>query len=178
MLSPAAMLKLRLIVLERDVPQVTQALGELGVVHLRSSVQEGESRLAPGKLDEEIARCRGLMERLSNLMELFGFGQVGLAGGPRPGIALEQVEQLVGSLEEKAAGLSGELGKAQHALEGAEERLEELHPYRGFRSPLQPLAASPFLEVKAGLADPEEYELMRVIAFALDCPMPPLASAA
>ena len=161
MLSPAAMLKLRLIVLERDVALVTQVLGELGVVHLRSSVEAGEGRLVPEVVGEQLTRCRALAGRLDSLMERLGVSAGPLAPVRRQQTALDQVEAFVSSLEERAARPSQELRATGQAVADTEELLRDLTPYRDIRGSLRPLAESAFLELKAGRVASADLERMR-----------------
>ncbi|MHC5033515.1 MAG: V-type ATPase 116kDa subunit family protein, partial [Planctomycetota bacterium] len=162
MLSPAAMHKVRIYVMERDARRVARALGKLGVVHLSSSVEDSEGRLQPEAIEEEAARCQDLTERLRALME-----QLGVEETPRrlplpePAGGLDEVAKLVTTLEASVATQADQLGEAEQALADTEEILHELSPYRHVRGPMQRLAGSTFLEVKAGTADRAGFEAMR-----------------
>jgi hypothetical protein len=159
------MLKLRLIVLEREARQVARTLGEMGVVHLKSSVEETGRRLDPEELDGELARCRALAERAGSLMELLGVAtaapSAGRKAGRLPQIGLEQAEDVIASLEQQAAVPSARLSEAQQALVETDEVIREVFPFRQVGSPLRALAESAFVGVKAGALDAGELEPLR-----------------
>ena len=159
MLSPAAMRKVRIFVLERDVDGVTKALGEVGVVHLRSSVEEAEGRLEPEHLGGEIERCGRLMERLRGLMQRMGVAESGPPGrAAGAAVSVGQIEELVNSLQARVAEQADELTRTEQALADAEEMLRALSPYKDVRGPLSRLAESDFLAIKAGSAGPAELD--------------------
>ena len=155
------MRKLRLVVLERDMRRVARALGELGVVHLRSSLEEGRGRLVPEALDEEVARCRSLMARLNALMTRLDVQPAGRAVGPVPVVGMEQAEELARSLGTMVERPSEELAKTQRALSETEALVGELAPYRELKGPVRPLLESAFLEVKVGSVAPRDFERMQ-----------------
>jgi len=155
------MLKLRLIVLERDVRQVARALGELGVVHLRSSVEETGRRLQPESLDQELANCRALAERARNLMELLGVTAAAPSAGRIPQVRMEQAEKAIAAIEQQTSAPAARLADCQRALADTDALIGEIFPFRQLKSPLRPLTESAFLEVRAGAVAPDELEPMR-----------------
>ena len=68
MLSLQAMRKVRIFVLGRDEERLVRVLGALGVVHLRSSVEESGGELQPEDVQAEMERCRDLQRRLEGLL--------------------------------------------------------------------------------------------------------------
>ncbi|MHC4787871.1 MAG: V-type ATP synthase subunit I [Planctomycetota bacterium] len=162
MLSPAEMRKLRIFVMERDMDRAARALGRLGVVHLRSSVEESEGQLDPEATEEQVQSCRHLRERLGGLMQRLGIEQpVGPNLAPESGPGVEQVQELVESLEEKVATETGQLEEARQALADTEEILQELAPYEEVGGSLRRVGESAFLAMKAGTASHSSIDQMQ-----------------
>jgi len=154
MFRPTEMRKLRLVVLARDVPAVTAALGRLGVLHLRSSVEESGGLLQPESTEGELKRIRELSQRLEGLCERLGVDDG--AGPEQPAFVPgppEQIEALINTVERQAAGRLARYEQCESALADAEEILRELEPYKSVRWPLQKLADSLFVSVRVGTAD-------------------------
>ena len=72
MFRPVPMLKLRVLLLDRDVDALTRALGRIGVLHLINAVAQSEHQLLSGvdrsaairRLETLTQRCRDVMENL------------------------------------------------------------------------------------------------------------------
>ena len=160
MLSPIPMRKVRIFVLARDEGRVTGALAALGVLHLRSSVEESGGELQPEDLQGEIDRCTDLLRRLEGLSERLGVeAPLDLPAGDLPGIG--DVEELVASLEERTAEQRGEATELEEGIRDTGELVERLAPYREVRSSLTRLAGSELLSVTAVRGAPEELAAMR-----------------
>ena len=161
MLRAAAMKKVRMCILERDMDRVTKALGELGALHLVSSVEESEGRLEAEHLDQEVARCRDLLERARRLAERMAVEtpEAPSVGDLKNGT--DEAERLVGALEGETAALAERVESLEQALGDTEEIVRELAPFRDVDSPLSRLADSTFLEVRAGAVPLDRFAAMR-----------------
>ena len=102
MFSPAAMRKARIFILGRHMQRVAQALGQLGVMHLRSSVDEIGGQLQPKEVGEEIQRCRALEDRRRRLMALLQVAEVEPSPGAPPD-SLDEIERSLSLLESLAS---------------------------------------------------------------------------
>jgi len=149
MFSPEAMLRARIVVLARQMEAVAKALGRLGVIHLRSSLEDAGAELHPEDLGDQIERCRSLRERLERLTDLVGQVPEERSAGSA-GLSLDQIESLMSLLESQASAWAKELAAQEQALADAEEILRELAPYREVKSPLSGLAESALLDLKVG----------------------------
>ncbi len=151
MLSPAAMRKLRIFVLERDLDEVTRRLGRLGIVHLRSSVEGSEGLLEPERLGDRIDRCRRLSERVEELLAALDI-PAGRARGPEPESLppVEHIQALVDTLSSAVERDRSALQSAREALRDTEETLEELAPLKDAGGSLRPLMDSDLVEARAG----------------------------
>jgi V/A-type H+-transporting ATPase subunit I len=151
MLKPAAMLKARIVVLERDVEPLATALGALGVVHLKSSVDESGGQLRPEKIGERLKRCGQLMDRLQTLMQvLLVEAPREAAGAAAPAMSVDDSERLIATLEAEVAGRVKDLEAARTGLSETTELLLELEPYREVSAALAPLLGSDLLDVRPG----------------------------
>ncbi len=168
MLSPAAMRKARIFVLGRQVDRVARALGRLGVMHLRSSVEESEGKLQPEEVGEELQRCRHLMDGLQGVMSLLEVEEEEHVPQARPQDApapapfsVEEGERLVALLESRVAEQSRQLDRLSEGLADTDEILRELAPYRDVNVPLSGLDESAFVELKAGMLERRQLDRMR-----------------
>jgi len=157
MLQPAPMLKARIVVLERDVARVATALGALGVVHLKSSVEESGGQLQPEDLGEELKHCNRLMGRLKDVMEaLMVKPSAEALPDPAEAMSVAEVEELVATLERSIGERIKQLAAARQDLSETEEMLQALEPYRELSAPLTPLRRSGLLELKVGRIAPDQ----------------------
>lgn len=160
MFSPVAMRKARIFVLERQAERVARALGRLGVMHLRSSVEEAGGELQPEEVGDEIQRCRALRDRLGRVMDLLEVAEAErVPAGSR--ISVEETDTLVRLLESQVSSQSEQLAELAQALADTEDILSELAPYRDVRAPLSRLAESAFLDLRAGRATPMQLAEIR-----------------
>ncbi len=160
MLSSEAMLKARIVVLARQMEPVAKALGRLGVIHLRSSLEDSGGELEAEQVGDGIQRCQILQRRLEHLLDL-----VRVAPQERPrgeaGLSVDRIEDVLNSLESQASAWSQEVEGLEEALADTEEILRELAPFREVRSPLTRLAESPLLDLKVGAVGRARLEEMR-----------------
>ena len=162
MLTAAAMRKLRIVVLEGQARHVAEVLGRLGVLHLKSSVEEGEGRLEPERLEQRVARCRDLTGRLEGLLTRLGFQEEAAAAPPSgPAASLHEIEALVQTVEARLAEKADQLDAAEQAFSDTEEIIDTLTPLRTLRSPLERLAQSDLLEMRTGVLAPEQMGTLR-----------------
>ena len=160
LLKPAPMLKVRIVVLEHDVEPVAHALGALGLVHLKSSVEESGGQLQPEDIGDRLKRGNQLMGRLEELMEVLLVeppdeeeaptheGRPMPASGPA--MTAAEVETLLATLEKDVGPRVQALETAREGLDDSGELLSELEPYREVNTTLAPLLRSELLELKAG----------------------------
>ncbi|MGD2174596.1 MAG: V-type ATPase 116kDa subunit family protein [Candidatus Brocadiaceae bacterium] len=154
------MRKVRIFILGRDEERVTRALGSLGVVHLKSSVEESGGELQPEDLEDEIEHYTALLRAIRGLQDTLG-----LEAPEHPPTddlpPLEEIEEVLATLEEKTEAQRQELQSIDEALRETEELIEELEPFAGVRSALNRLAQSEFLSVTAGELAPERMGALR-----------------
>jgi V/A-type H+-transporting ATPase subunit I len=163
LLKPAAMLKARIVVLERDVEPVARALGALGVVHLRSSVEDSGGQLQPENIGDRLKHCNHLMGRLQDLMEVLLVelpepeAPAGAEARPDAGQAMsvQDAEGLLATLESSVGPRVKELETAREGLADTADLLLELEPYRDVATTLAPLQQSDLLELRAGRVAPD-----------------------
>jgi len=151
MLTAAAMRKLRIVVLEGQARRVAEVLGRLGVLHLRSSVEEGGGRLEPERIEEDVSRCRSLAARLEGLSRKLDVRQApAAAAAPESAMGVQEVEKLLDTVEAGVAEQGEQLARAEQALSDTEEIVRGLTPFRTVRSALERLADSDLLDMRAG----------------------------
>jgi V/A-type H+-transporting ATPase subunit I len=160
MLSPAQMRKVRIFILARDEQRVTRALGRLGAVHLRSSVEESGGELQPAHLEEEVDRYEDLLRRVERTMA--GFDQEPPSSPPARELpSVEEAEELLDTLDEQTRQQREELEAVETGLEDTEELVERLEPFSDMESSLKRLTESDLLSVTAGRAGPEALQRIR-----------------
>jgi V/A-type H+-transporting ATPase subunit I len=157
------MRKVRILSLERDSHALAEALGKLGVVHLRQATEEERGRVEPGRPEADLDCGRKLQARLEDLLEhLGGEGARPTAGGRSPG--LNEIEKLVDAVEARLTAESDALTEAEQGLADTAEIMHELEPYRGVRGALKGLTESAFLAVRLGVVPPGELGAMQADA--------------
>jgi V/A-type H+-transporting ATPase subunit I len=158
------MRKVRILSLERDSHALAEALGRLGVLHLRRATEEEHGRVEPGRPEADLERGRQLQTRLEALLEHVEDGrQIPPAAGERaPG--LDEIEKLVDTVEARLKAEARALADAEQGLADTAEIMHELEPYRGVRGALKGLTESAFLAVRLGVAPPGELGAMQSAA--------------
>ena len=117
MLNPAEMLSVRIIILERDADRVARALGAVGAVHLKSSVDEAGGELQPEELGGKIKQCSELTVRLGRLADVHQVQRrAGQAGASDQTAEADKIEEFVASLERSLAPDIEAVHKAEEAL--------------------------------------------------------------
>ncbi len=159
-LKPAPMLKVRIVVLAQDVEPVAHALGALGLVHLKSSVEESGGQLQAEDIGDRLKRANQLMGRLEKLMEALLVEvpeeeeQPVHEGRPMPesgpAMSAVEVETLLAALEKDVGPRVDALEKARQGVNDSAELISELEPYREVNTSLAPLMRSELLALKAG----------------------------
>ncbi len=159
-LSTAPMHKVRIFVLARDEQRGIRGLGDLGVMHLRSSVEESGGELQPEQVEEELDRARGLLRRVEELFRRFGLEvPEALPATDLPGF--DAVEELVSLLEERSSDQRAELEELEEGLEETGDLIERLEPFREMRSSLTRLRDSELLALQCGRIQPEQLDHLR-----------------
>ena len=181
MFSPAPMMRLNAVVLEKDALRVLRRLGELGVMELiRSEAGPDTAPLPPPDTAEYTARCRRLQARAAELqkaLELSGsFGQ-GAAdlntgrkstvkanepkGPDKPaGMTLESAEKSLDGWEGRAVGLLKRRGELLARLGGSKAAHEQLSGYREADIPSDAAGRSPYLRFVIGSLPAENLEAL------------------
>ncbi|MFO7959075.1 MAG: V-type ATPase 116kDa subunit family protein [Candidatus Brocadiia bacterium] len=160
MLSPAQMRKVRIFILARDEQRVTRALGRLGALHLRSSVEESGGELQPEHIEEEVERYEDLLRRVERTMT--GFGQGPPSSPPARELpSVEEAEELLDTLDEQTRQQREELEAVETGLEDTELLVERLEPFSDMESSLKRLTESDLLSVTAGRAAPDALQRIR-----------------
>ncbi len=159
-LSTAPMRKVRIFVLARNEQRVIRALGDLGVMHLRSSVEESGGELQPEQVEGEMERARDLLRRIEDLLDRFGVEKP--EASPVSELPeLDAVEDLVSLLEERSREQREELEELEEGLEETRELAERLGPFRNVRSSLRRLRESGLLALQCGRIPPENLGAVR-----------------
>jgi V/A-type H+-transporting ATPase subunit I len=158
------MRKVRILSLERDSHALAEALGRLGVLHLRRATEEERGRVEPGRPAADLDRERKLQGRLEALLEHAG-GRAATSAepaGPTPGLG--EIEKLVDAVEARLTAESNALAEAERGLADTAEIMHEIEPYRGVRGPLKGLMESALVSVRLGVVPPGEVGSMRSAA--------------
>lgn len=152
MFSPAPMLRLRALVLERDARAVLRNWGEVGVVQLtRTAPGPDAAPLAPRDRGGELARCHRLLARGAELRRTLG-----IPIGYQPSAIghsaddLSAAEQRLQSLEKEVGGLEQRRQQITARLAQLDATCKRLSPYRGLDVPLDGTDRFTFLHFATG----------------------------
>jgi len=161
MLTAAAMRKLRIVVLEGQARRVAEVLGRLGVLHLRSSMDEGGGRLEPERVEDDVSRCRALEARLQALLRRLGIEGAPQDAAPESPMSVREVTTLLDTVEAAVAAHGDRLAQAEQALADTEEIMRGLAPFRTVRTALERLTDSDLLDVRLGAVGDERLSTLR-----------------
>jgi V/A-type H+/Na+-transporting ATPase subunit I len=156
MFSPVPMMRLSVVVLNRDERAALRKLGELGTVQLiRTRAGADTAPLAPHDRSGELARCDRLLAGLGDLRRSLEIPSLAKEPTEPPEITLDQAEENLRAIEEHA----GSLLKHRHYLLQRWGELtavcEAVSSYQGMEIPLGPPGQFSFLHFVTGSL-PEE----------------------
>ena len=166
MFKPVAMQRLSFVVLERDEYAVLRGLGHLGAVHLvrqpagpETAPEEPPDRLA------ELARCDDLLGRIETLRRRLDIEALPSASAEVPPLRLDQVDQQLKTIEERAAAALECRQATQDRWGRAAELLEQGTAYEGLELPMDQFAGTSFLHFATGSLPAENLEdLQKVVS--------------
>ena len=150
MFVSARMKKVEILTLASDEPKVTEAIGEMGVLHLtRAAAEDGVVPLEGPELHESEARIEALDACVSSLCTALGIDFESEVS-PVPHLTLAEVEAEVRRIEAEV----GDLTKKRDELAGARHRLERLlrdaSMLREVDAPVEELEGLSFLHFAIG----------------------------
>ena len=156
MFSPVPMMRLSVVVLNRDERAVLRNLGELGTVQLiRTRAGADTAPLAPHDRSGELARCDRLLAGLEDLRRSLEIPSLSKEPTEPPEITLDQAKENLRAIEEHARSLL----KLRHYLLQRWGELtavcEAVSSYQGLEIPLGPPGQFSFLHFVTGSL-PEE----------------------
>jgi len=155
------MSKARICVLERHTHDVCRRLGQVGLLHLSRDSRQDEPRLKAEVTDEESARVTALSGRLASLCERLSQPESPVDASAAQGMALDEIEAAVDSVEEQATAPLEALTELERRLVETEALLTDLTPWRNLRVPIQSLAGSEFIEMRAGMLPAEKWDALQ-----------------
>jgi V/A-type H+/Na+-transporting ATPase subunit I len=170
MFRTVPMMRLQAVVLARDERAVLKGLGRLGAAHLTHMRSGSETApLTPVDYSGELARydrTKTRVQELRQALEINYPAAIGmilpLTGKPRPSkMALNQVEENLLLMEQKAGEL---LGNRQRLIQHRKELAavcEQVSCYRGFEIPLDGLDRFSFLHFVTGSLPEQNFEDLR-----------------
>ena len=130
MLKPAAMKRMELLVLERDIRAVTEGLGRLGVVHLEEArAAEGGELVTASDLAQELAQVHRLRERVGALCDTLEITE-GHAVDEVPFVGLSRLEGELEPIEKPLEGCLARRRKLDAEIETQYQVLRDLGSYR------------------------------------------------
>jgi len=156
------MSKARICVLERHTHDVCRRLGQMGLLHLaQEDAREDEPRLEAEVTDEETARVTALGRRLQRLREHMKLPIMQTDAVAAQGMTLDDIEALINSFEEQTAEPLQALDDLESRLVETEALLTDMAPWRNLRVPIQSLAGSELIEMRAGMLPVEKWDALR-----------------
>lgn len=150
MFKPVAMMRLSLVILERDVRSVLRYLGRAGVAELTQAAAGPDTApLPPRDLDNEIERVNRLLNRLENLRRALPS-----VFAPRclevNELSLEQIERQLDEWEQQSGAWLNRRAKLQQSLAELTAAATQMAGYCGAELPLDRPEESSFLHFVTG----------------------------
>jgi V/A-type H+-transporting ATPase subunit I len=161
MFRTVPMMRMQAVVLARDERAVLKGLGQLGAAHL-TRMPSGSETAPPAPVDYsgEMARYDRIKTRVQELRQSLEI--VPLTKEPRQTkIALDQVENNLSLMEQKAGELLGQRQRLVHRRKELSAVCEQVSGYRGFEIPLDGLDNFSFLHFATGSLPEQNLEDLR-----------------
>jgi len=150
MFLSARMKKPEILTLVSDEPKVTEAVGELGVLHLTSSPAEnGAIPVAGPESHENEQRVARLAERADSLCTALGVDTSELAGSV-PHSTIEEVERDLAAIESEARAAVDKRNKLTAERSHIEKLLRDTSILRDIDAPVEQLEQMSFLHFAIG----------------------------
>ncbi len=156
MFLSARMKKIELLTLVSDEPKVTEALGEMGVLHLTAApVEAGAVPVAGPELHEAEAHLEALVARADALCKAL---TVDTRPQPElvPHASLQEVELSLNEIETDVNGALAERNKLAAARTQVEKLLHDASVLRGIDAPIEQLEDLSFLHFAFGTLAPDQ----------------------
>lgn len=150
MFSPAPMVRLKAVVLERDKRAAMLALGGLGAMELVCLPAGTDTApLAPRPVETDLARCDRALARIADLRRALD-----MVAAPECAVgscdSLASAEEELGAIERRAGELLEQRRRAAQSAAELHATCEKLTPYAGTGIPLGPGWQSGFLHFVMG----------------------------
>lgn len=151
MFRPLRMLRLSVVILERDERRVLRQLGKGGIMQLtRTPAGRDTAPLAPPDRSAGLARCDQILARLERLRQALDLPRPSEVPPDLPESFLDLADEKLGSLEEQAGDL---LKRRQTLIQRADELSENrktMSIYQGLQIPLNDPEQFSFLHFVTG----------------------------
>ncbi len=150
MLLQSPMHRIRIIILQRDEDAVTETLGQMGVVELARTQEEGVDTRQK-QANRRIEKCQTLKKRLTSLMKWFGVEIPETTGEEEVrDFSLNDVSNLIDQVEKESEPIGKKLDKLEEKRETVQATMDDIAPYRDLQVSPDDLAETSFLHVTAG----------------------------
>ncbi len=144
MFRPVPMLRLKVLVLERDEKRVLRELGKIGILQLTRTPADSDSApSSPRDRTREIARCDRALARAAEIRRALDAAAV--PGKLAEAMTFEHAESILADLERKTAEWLRRREQLREKLEQRERDIQQVAPYSSLEMPLERFTQSPFL---------------------------------
>ena len=173
MFRPVPMLRLSVLVLERDERRVLRTLGGLGAMQLvRTAAGPDSAPLAPPDHRGPRARCEGLLARCDALRSALELPRRAEAGAVPPPAVLDALDEDLRSLETRAGELLGRRQRLQQRAGELSTLGDRMADWLGLELPLDPPERFSFLHLVTGNLPEAALETVEVDADVVLVPRP------
>ncbi|MHC1763442.1 MAG: V-type ATP synthase subunit I [Verrucomicrobiia bacterium] len=149
MFRTVSMLRLKVLVLERDEKQVLRELGKISVLQLTRTAADGDSApSSPRDRTREITCCDRLLARTAETQR--ALGAAAIPGEIADATTFERAESILASWERKTAEWLRRREQLREELEQRERDLQQVDPFSSLELPLERFTQSPFLSFLTG----------------------------
>ena len=161
MFSPAPMIQVNALVLQRDERALLYALGKAGVVHLtRTEAGPQTAPLEPPDHSADLARCEDLLRRLENAYTLLEVTDQP-PSEEAAALSLDQVDERLQGIESELEELSHRKARLQQQWGQVTTLLDQISGYQEIDLPLDQLNRFAFLHFAIGSLPAENLEDFR-----------------
>jgi len=156
MLSSAPMKKMDILVLEKDLHKVTEALGELGAVHFTEARHDEQADLLQKpRAAERLQLCSALLERAAILCKRL---RVEEPEKPQPGeyMPIEVIEERLETIDKDTSGVVKREDALDEEVASLSDTISQVRAFRRLDVPVEQIPEFSFLHFATGRIDEEK----------------------
>ena len=156
MFTPARMKKMNILLLEKDLHAVAEALGEMKIMHFVEAVRDEHAQLlSKPAASEQVQNCALLLEKAALLSKRLHVEMPG-EHAKAEFLALEVIATRIGTISAASAESIKQEDEIDEEIESLSDTIEQISAFRQFNVPVEQIPSFSFLHFATGRMDEKE----------------------